>query len=119
MNNILLIEDDATMRALLKTLLELEGHHVTPVIDPQQDILQIIRDEKPNFVILDVNLRHANGIEILKSIRKMELSWKLHILMTSGMDFKEESLQAGADGFLLKPYMPDELIRQLKNVQST
>ena len=116
MKNILLIEDDATMRALLKTLLELEGHHVTPVIDPKQDIFQIIQDEKPNLIIMDVNLRHANGIEILKSIRKMDLSWNLRVLMTSGMDFKEESFQAGADGFLLKPYMPDELVRQLNNV---
>ena len=119
MMNILLIEDNATMCALLKTLLEIEGHHVTPVIDPGQDILQIIRDLEPNFIIMDVHLRHANGIEILKSIRKMDLSWKLHILMTSGTDVKEECLQAGADGFLLKPYMPDELVRQLNNGSST
>jgi hypothetical protein len=36
--------------------------------------------------------------------------------MTSGMDLKQESLAAGTDGFLLKPYMPDELFRQLNIV---
>lgn len=118
MKNILLVEDDATMRALLKTLLELEGHHVIPVTDPKQDILQLINTEKPNLIIMDVNLRHANGngIDILKSIRKMDFPWDLRILMTSGMDFKNESLQAGANGFLMKPYMPDDLFRQLNSV---
>jgi CheY-like chemotaxis protein len=118
MKNILLVEDDATMRALLKTLLELEGHHVTLVSDLRQDILQLIQTEKPDLIIMDVNLRHAsgNGIELLKSIRKMDIAWDLRILMTSGMDYQQESLQAGANGFLLKPYMPDDLFRQLNSV---
>lgn len=117
MTNILLIEDDATMIALLKTLLELEGHHVTPVINPNQDVLKLILDERPDTIIMDVHLHHANGLEILKSIRKMDLSWKPRILMTSGKDYTQESIQAGADGFLLKPYMPDDLIRQLNHAQ--
>ncbi len=116
MNKILLIEDDATMRALLKTLLELEGHKVVPVTDAKQDILQLINDEKPNLIIMDVHLRQANGLDILKTIRKADYPWRMKILMTSGMDLKHESLEAGADGFLMKPYMPDELVRQLRNV---
>lgn len=117
MKKIVLVEDDATMRALLKTLLELEGHQVIQVTNAQQDIFQLIRTEKPNLIIIDVNLRQANGtgLDILKAIRKMDIPWNLRILMTSGMDYKQESLQAGANGFLLKPYMPDELIRQLNS----
>jgi CheY-like chemotaxis protein len=40
----------------------------------------------------------------------------LHVLMTSGLNYKEECLQAGADNFLLKPYMPDELINLIKRI---
>lgn len=118
MSQILLVEDDATMRVLLKTLLELDGHQVSIVSDGKQDIRQIVENLKPDILIMDVNLRYNNGIEILKGLRKQNYAWKMHILMTSGMDLREECLQSGADGFLMKPYMPDELSKQLKLVQS-
>ncbi len=117
MSKILLVEDDATTRALLKTLLELDGHKVS-IVDPKKDILQSVLDQRPDMLIMDVHLRSSNGIDILKAIRQQPLDWKLHILMTSGMDLREECSRAGADGFLMKPYMPDEIIRQLKKAQT-
>jgi CheY-like chemotaxis protein len=118
MSKILLVEDDATMRVLLKTLLELDKHQVIMVTDPKQDISQSVLEHRPDMIIMDVNLRFGNGIDILKQIRQQKIDWKLHILMTSGMDLRDECAKAGADGFLLKPYMPDELNRQLKKAQS-
>jgi CheY-like chemotaxis protein len=118
MSKILLVEDDATMRMLLKTLLEIDGHQVELVIDPKQDVRRTIMEHQPNVLIMDVHLRYQNGIEILRSIHKQELPWKLYILMASGMDLRYECLQAGADGFLMKPYMPEELTRQLIKAQS-
>jgi DNA-binding response OmpR family regulator len=119
MSKILLVEDDATMRILLKTLLELDGHHVDMVLDPKMDIVQYAVDLRPEIMIMDVHLRSKNGIDILKSIRQLSSPWHPFILMASGMDVRDECLQAGADGFLLKPYMPDELSKQLKKAQST
>ena len=119
MSKILLVEDDATMRMLLKTLLELDKHQVTLIGDPTQNIIKLILDMQPDVLIMDVNLRKSNGIEILKTIRSSEIPWRLYILMTSGMDYQTECLDAGADGFLLKPYMPDELTRQLKKVSTS
>jgi CheY-like chemotaxis protein len=104
MSKILLVEDDATMQMLLKTLLELDKHQVTIIGDLTQNILQTVLDLRPDILIMDVNLR--------------QISWKLYILMTSGMDFQDECRKAGADAFLLKPYMPEELARQLKKAQS-
>lgn len=118
MSKILLVEDDATMRMLLKTLLEMDDHQVIVISDPKQDIVQTLMAQQPDVLIMDVHLRYQNGIEILKSIHKSELPWKLYILMASGMDLRFECMQAGADGFLMKPYMPDELDRQLKKAQS-
>jgi len=118
MSKILLVEDDATMRILLKTLLEIDGHQVELVSDAKQDVVKTILAQQPDVLIMDVHLRYQNGIEILKSIHKQELPRKLYILMASGMDLRYECLQAGADGFLMKPYMPEELARQLKKAQS-
>ena len=118
MSKIVIVEDDATMRTLLKTLLELDRHQVSLIADPTQNILSSLMDFQPDVLIMDVNLRQTNGMEILKTIRSSEIPWRLYILMTSGMNFQDECLNAGADGFLLKPYMPEDLYRQLKKVQS-
>ncbi len=47
-------------------------------------------------------------------MRKDDLFKDTHVVMASGMSLKEECLAAGADAFLLKPYMPDELIQILQ-----
>jgi CheY-like chemotaxis protein len=119
MSKILLVEDDATMRILLKTLLELDGHQIEMVIDPRMDIVQYVSDLHPDIIIMDVHLRAKNGIDVLKSIRLQSLSWHPYIIMASGMDVRDECLQAGADGFLLKPYMPDELNKQLRKAETS
>lgn len=114
MSKILLIEDDATMRMLLKALLEIEGHQVILVTDPSsEDIVQLTYRNQPDLLILDVYLKNLNGIEIMRSVKEKSPNSKIKILMTSGMDHQDECLQAGADGFLLKPFMPDELISKL------
>lgn len=115
----MLIEDDQMMRSLLKTLLSLEGFQVAESGDVGQDeIMMAIQAEKPDGLLLDIHLRHSNGIDILKQVRKEKKHHGIRILTTSGMDLKDKCIQAGADGFLLKPYMPDELIQWLKtNIQ--
>ena len=111
---ILLIEDDPTMRSLLKTLLTLEGFQVDLFESMDKDIIRSIQNEKPDVLIMDIHLRTHNGIDITRSIRLHPDLKELKIIITSGMDQASESLSAGANNFLLKPYMPDELIRILK-----
>jgi DNA-binding response OmpR family regulator len=108
---VMLVEDDFTMRSLLKTLLQLEGFQVVAdfEINPQAIVHKMI-DEKPDVTLMDVHLRNANGIDIIRSIRQHPELIQLKILMSSGEDVREACTKAGADGFLLKPYMPDDLI---------
>jgi CheY-like chemotaxis protein len=53
-------------------------------------------------------------MEILEAIRRQEELADVRIVMASGMNVKEECIRRGADAFLLKPFMPDDLIRALK-----
>ena len=117
MPSILLVEDDATMLSLLIMLLEMENFTViTLPEDTPKTILATIQAEKPDLLLMDVNLRQASGMEVLKMIKANETNKGMRILMSSGMDFRVECLKAGADGFILKPYMPDDLIRQIHQV---
>lgn len=113
--NVMLVEDDCTMRALLKTLLEIEGFDVqlNNCVE-SEEIIEDVCARNPDVLLLDVNLRKANGIDLLKRIRMDERCNNLYVIMTSGMDLKKDCLNLGADDFLQKPYMPDELIDMLR-----
>lgn len=111
---IMLVEDDPTMRSLLKTLLELEKFQVIAKTDLQEsNILALVLEEQPDVLIMDVNLRGTSGIHVLQQLRSTTTT-PTKILMVSGQDLKQECLNAGADGFLLKPYMPSDLIQWIR-----
>lgn len=113
---ILLFEDDRTMRSILTTLLQLEGFEVVSIsFNPNVDYVQAVRDEIPDILLLDVHLRDLNGFDVLKNLRDDPTTRQTRIVMTSGMDLRDQCKAAGADGFILKPYMPDELIQTLKD----
>ena len=79
-----------------------------------KDVIEFIKSDKPDVLIMDIHLRTHNGIDITRSLRMYpDLSY-LKIIITSGMDQSIKSLTAGANFFLLKPYMPDELIKILR-----
>jgi len=111
----MLIEDDRTMRALLKTLLELEKFTVASWSgQPGDDILTQVRAEKPDVLLLDVHLRSINGFDVLRDVRADPELSPIRVLMTSGMDLKEECVASGANGFLLKPYATNDLIDMIR-----
>ncbi len=116
MKNILILEDNSMMCNLLKTLLELEGFVVTCPSFPLCDIIREIQDARPDVVLMDIHLPGQNGLEILKEIRSSETIKSTKVIIISGSDRKTESIEAGADYFLMKPYMPDELIQLIKNM---
>ena len=118
---VMLVDDDRTMRTILKTLLELEKYSVV-VWDalPTSDIVEQIRLEKPDLVLMDVHLKEINGLDILRQLRLAEPQISnTCVLMTSGMDLRDQCKSAGANGFLLKPYMPDDLFQQILSLASS
>jgi len=110
---VLVAEDDPTMVKLLKTLLKMEGFDVIAP-DADQDVVKAVHAQCPDILLMDVHLSNQNGLEILDSIRKSADGCDARIIMISGLNVKDECLKRGADGFLLKPFMPDDLIQMLK-----
>ncbi len=114
MTKVLLAEDDYTMVSLLTTLLGLEGYQVVTVLDKVGDILENIRIEMPDVILMDVHLGDLNGLDVVKALRQQDDLKHIMIIMASGMNMREACLDAGANEFLLKPYMPDDLLRLLR-----
>jgi DNA-binding response OmpR family regulator len=115
MPKVLLAEDDFTMVSLLKTLLGMEGFQVTTLLDQKGDLFENIRMEKPDVLLLDVYLGELNGLDILRQLRRTPDLKTIKVVMTSGIDKSVECMAAGANAFLLKPFMPDELMNKLRN----
>ncbi len=118
MAKILLAEDDETMVGLLSTLLRMDGHDVR-ALDMEEDVAAVVQRDSPDVLVLDVHLAGQNGLDVLDSIRRSNGGHRVRVVMISGLNVRDESLRHGADAFLLKPFMPDDLMKVLqKNVQA-
>ena len=117
MPKIMLAEDDQTMVTLLETLLGMEGYQVVS-LEVDDDIFESVRSDRPDVLLLDVHLNNVNGLDVLAQLRAHEETKNLSVVMTSGLNLENECLNSGANNFLLKPYMPDELLNILDRENS-
>ncbi|MBT3391492.1 MAG: response regulator [Chloroflexi bacterium] len=119
MGRLMLIDDNEVVVNLLKTLLEMEGFEI--ITNPQGDFLEAIQREEPDLILMDVYLkddagRDVDGFQFLDAIRQNFNLSDTRIIMSSGIDFRAESKKRNANGFILKPYMPDDLIQLINHV---
>lgn len=120
MPKVMLIEDDQTMVGLLSTLLGIEGYDVV-TFKGDTEVFSFVQNENPDVIILDVNLSNfggqmTNGFDLLSEIRKDEALSQTGVIISSGMNYHEECKAAGADGFVMKPYMPDDLLTKVREI---
>ncbi len=123
MPKVMLIDDDESMLSLLDTLLALEGYEVSKLGDDpsleDQEIQQAIRRERPDLLMMDVHLNQVNGLDgfdLLHLLRQDPDLTEMNILISSGIDFSEKCEREGADGFVLKPFMPEELLIKIRKI---
>ena len=114
MPKVLLAEDDIMMVSLLKTLLTLEGYQVDTLLDKPGGHLETILQIKPDVILVDVHLGETNGLDLVREMRRQPDLKTVKVIMASGSPKGEECLAAGADIFLLKPYMPDDLNQAMR-----
>lgn len=117
---VMLVDDDIIMVDLLKTLLEMEGYDICHYADGDE-FFDVLSQELPDIVFMDVYLdkfsqNDIDGLTLLGQMRKHPEYEDMKVIMSSGLDLYNESINQGADGFLLKPYMPDKLINLLEEI---
>lgn len=109
MSTIMVVDDDREMGRLLCTLFELEGHKVV-VVPSYQEVLPVLRQTQPDVVLMDVRVQNQETFGLMRQIRRDAALARVPVAMTSGMDCRRECLAAGADLFIMKPFLPDEVV---------
>jgi len=102
------------MVQLLSTLLSLEGYEVQ-ILGRDEDVAAAVEGARPDALLLDMHLAGQNGLEVLDRLRRSEAAARVRIIMVSGLNVREDCLSRGADDFLLKPFMPADLLDMLHN----
>jgi PAS domain S-box-containing protein len=115
---ILLVEDEEMLRSFVQELLEIEGYYVYTAADGLEAInLYKIYKNEINLVLTDIGLPKMTGIEEFKKLR--EINPQVKILLASGFlepETKSELLDAGAKGFIQKPYIPNEILKEIRKI---
>ena len=114
---VMLIDDHALFRIGLRELLERRGIEVVDAVGDCVEGIHLVKEQKPDIVLLDMRMPQMNGIDVLKELRAEHPDMAIAMLTTS-QDQEDvlASFQHGADGYLLKDMEPDELIESLQQI---
>jgi len=114
--DILVVEDEADIRKLVRYNLEQEGFVPLEAADGEQ-ALALLRKQRPHLVILDLMLPGMNGLEVCRVLRADERLSKLPVLMLTARATEVDKvlgLEIGADDYVTKPFSPRELVARVK-----
>ena len=116
--NILVVDDSLLNLNMVKQVLRKSGYTVFTAEDGHSG-LEAVRTHHPDLVILDVMMPGMDGFEVCQSIREDETIADTKVLMLTAHDTPEEqhrSVEAGADGYMTKPYQVSELRERIKTM---
>jgi len=116
--SILAVDDSASMRQMVSFTLKGAGYTVVEAVDGV-DALNKAKTQKFDCVVTDVNMPNKDGITLIRDLRALPNYKFVPMLMLtteSGMDKKQAGKAAGATGWIVKPFNPDQLLKTIKKV---
>jgi len=116
--SVLLVEDEHAISSLVRYNLESEGFRVREATDGDE-ALDLVREERPDLVILDWMLPSVSGLEVCRNLRRSKENKGLPIIMLTARAEEEDrvrGLDSGADDYVTKPFSPSELVARVRAV---
>ena len=115
--NILICDDAAFMRMMIKDILTKNGYNVAGEAENGAKAVEKYAEVKPDLVLMDITMPEMDGIQALKEIKKLDGNAK--VIMCSAMGQQAmviESIQAGAKDFIVKPFQAERVLEAVKKV---
>lgn len=115
---ILIVDDSPSMREMIRFTLKSAGYQVYAATDGVE-ALEFAQTQGVDLVVTDINMPNMDGISLIKELRKLE-PYKFTPILTltteGGDELKQDGKEAGATGWIVKPFDPDQLIRVIQRV---
>ncbi len=113
---VLLVDDEAGIRKILRLFLELEGFTVFEAVTANQAI-QLVKREHPNLVVLDIILCGQNGFDVCEWIKSNSETRDIKVILFTALNQEHdyrEGQRVGCDKYLTKPQNPKDIVEQVK-----
>ncbi|MCF6410578.1 response regulator [Pseudalkalibacillus salsuginis] len=114
-NRILIVDDAAFMRMMIKDILTKNGFEVVGEASDGAQAVELYKEHTPDLVTMDITMPEMDGITALKEIRGLNADAK--VIMCSAMGQQAmviDAIQAGAKDFIVKPFQADRVIEAIK-----
>ncbi len=110
---VLVVDDEPGILRIVHTILSMAGYEVLAETSGEEAI-KLVRSKSPDLVLLDLILRPLSGSQVLEKIRAFS---RVPVVLFSAHSFSvEQALKLGANGFIAKPFRPDELVSKINEV---
>lgn len=110
MANILIVDDSATSRKILRHLLEEENHTIVGEAKNGEQAISLFLQLNPDIITMDINMPILDGISALKKIKELNKDVKVIMVTTVGQRSKMlEAVKYGANEFITKPFNPSDI----------
>ncbi len=116
---ILVVDDFATMRRIIKNMLKQMGFTNIVDADDGTTAWEILNKDKIDFIISDWNMPKMSGIELLRKVRSHEEFADIPFLMVTAEGQQEnviEAVQAGVSNYIVKPFTPEVFEQKIKKI---
>lgn len=116
MKKVLVVDDSQAEVKLMLSMLQAGGFHPVGISDPTR-IEEAIEEERPNVILLDVVMPQRNGFQVCRDLKSQELYSKIPVILVTSKTAPSDRYwgeQQGANGYVAKPFTPDELINAVK-----
>jgi len=113
---ILVVDDSQAEIRLLQSVLQQAGYHSVGISDPTK-IEETIEEERPNVILLDVVMPRRNGFQACRDLKTQAHYAQIPVILVTSKATPSDRYwgeQQGANGFVAKPFTPDELITAVK-----
>ncbi len=117
MKTVVVVEDSAYMRSLIKMTLSKAGYNVVGEAADGKTALKLCYRHKPDIVTLDNILPDMFGVEILQELKKAQLQSKIIMVSAVGQEsIIQKVKKLGASGYIIKPFQPEVLVSALNKI---
>ncbi len=114
MKNVLIVDDAMFMRHTLRQMLENNNYNVVGEADNGMNALIKYKELEPDIVTMDITMPEIDGIEAVRLIKKVNPNAKIVMMSAMGQEsMVRDAIVAGAQGFLVKPFKEDDVIKAL------